>query len=267
MTRDRRHHPLLRSIVLLMIVPLCMVGGTFALFSQNLSTNATTSSVAYVSNQSLMMTYTKTQSGTTPFTYTIAMTLKNNFTSNTTVWQVDLTVPADASTITCPATVTCTLTGTKLTVLSNTNGAITRNGGTLAVSFSFKTATTAYTFQSVNTYANYAASYATIAGLTVNTSVGARTGASGAYTWPVTFTITNNSAKPLIAWRVVMAPWASTYVVSGLPTGVTSTGTTTRTFTGANEIGKGMVYQFTWSANTKTNGTWAITSATITGDS
>lgn len=267
MAQYRRHHVLLRHVALLLIFPLGVASVAYAIFSQDLSLDAAGSSVAYVSNQSLMMTYTKTQTGSAPYTYTTAMTLKNNATKNTTVWQIDLTVPTDISAVTCPATVFCTLAGTKLTILSNTNGAITRNGGTLAVSFSFQTATNAYTFQSVDTYANYAASYATIAGLTVNTSVGARTGVSGAYTWPVTFTITNNSLRPLIAWRVVMRPWASTYVVSGLPTGVTSTGTTTRTFTGSNELAKGAVYQFTWSANTKTNGTWAITSAVITGDS
>jgi len=266
MTRDRRHHPLLRNIMMLMVFPVCMVGVTFALFSQNLSTNGNTSSVAYVSHQSLMMTYTKTQTGTTPFTYTIAMTLKNNATTATTVWQVTFTVPADTAAITCPATVFCTLTGTKFTVLSSTNGAIARNGGRVAVSFSFKTATNAYVLDGINTYANYATSYGTRAGLTVNSAIGARTGVSGAYTWPVTTTITNNYGQPLVAWKVSMTAWKSTFTLSGLPTGVTSSGTTTLVLTGANDLATGATYQFTWSANTKTTATWAPVT-TIQGDS
>lgn len=267
MRRDRRYHPLLRSIMMLMIFPLCMVGVTFALFSQNLSTNATTSSVAFVSHQSLMMTYTKTQTGTSPFTNTIAMTVKNNSTTTaTTVWQIDFTVPADTSTITCPTTVFCTLQGTNFTVLSSTNGTIARNGGTVAVSFSFKTATAAYVLDDINTYANYATSYGTRAGLTVNSAIGTRTGVSGAYTWPVTTTITNNYGQPLLAWQVSMTAWKSTYTLSGLPSSVTKSGSTTLVLTGANELATGESYQFTWSANTKTTATWAPTS-TIQGDS
>jgi hypothetical protein len=244
-----------------------MVGVTFALFSQNLSTNATTSSVAYVSHQSLMMTYTNTITGTTPFTYTIAMTAKNNNTTTaTTVWQVDFTVPADTSTISCPATVFCTLTGTKFTVLSSTNGAIAKNGGTVAVSFSFKTATTNYVLDGINTYANYATSYTTLTGLTVNSAIGTRTGSSGAYTWPVTTTITNNYGQPLTGWQVSMTAWKSTFTLSGLPSGVTNSGTTTLVLTGANDLATGATYQFTWSANTKTTATWAPVS-TIKGKS
>ncbi len=267
MTRHRWHDTLPRNIMMLMIFPICMVAVTYALFSQNLSINGATSSVAYVSNQSLMMTYAKTQTGTSPYTYTIGMTLKNGSTTNTTVWQVDFTVPPDTSTITCPATVTCTLNGTTLTILSNTNGAIAKNGGSIVVSFSFKTATTAYTLQDVATYANYNITYATKVGLTVNVSVGARTGSSGAYTWPVTVTITNDFSQPLGGWRVAIKPWESTYVKSGLPAGVTASGTTTLTLTGANELATGAVYQFTWLANTKTTATWSITSATVTGRS
>lgn len=264
MTRERRHYPVFRNIMMIMVFPVIAVAVTFALFSQNLSINATTTSPVYVSNQSLMMTYTKTQSGTTPYTYAIAMTLKNNSTKATTVWQVDFTVPSDTSTISCPATVTCTLTGTKLTVLSNTNGAIAING-TLAVSFSFKTATTAYT-PGVTTYANYTTSYATLTGLTVNSAIGSRSGAYGAYTWPVTTTITNNYGQPIGGWQVSMTSWKSTYTLSGLPSGVTNSGTTTLVLTGANELAAGASYQFTWSANTKTTATWAPTT-TIKGKS
>jgi hypothetical protein len=245
---------------MLLVFPFCMVGATFALFSQNLSLSGTGTSVAYVSGQSLMMTYTTSQTGTSPYTYTIAMTLKNNATKATTVWQVDLTVPSDASAITCPATVTCALSGTKLTVLSNTNGAIAI-GGTLAVSFTYKTATNAYVFQSIKTYANYTAAYATLSGLTVNVAVGTRTGSSGAYTWPVTVTITNNYGQPIGGWQVSISPWKSTYTLSGLPSGVTKSGTTTLVLTGANELATGTTYQFTWSANTKTTATWAPTSS------
>lgn len=100
------------------------------------------------------------------------MTVKNNAAKATTVWQVTVTVPADTTSIST-ANYDMRTSGTSLTTLSNTNGALAI-GGTTTVSFSFVTATNGYTLQNVSTYANMFPAWRTITGLSVNTAVGTR---------------------------------------------------------------------------------------------
>ncbi len=264
MARDRRHRTLLRSSLMLLLFPFSIASIAYALFSQNLSISATTSSVSYVSNQSILMTYTKTQSGASPYTYSFSpMTIKNNGTQTTSVWQVNFTVPADTASISCPTTVICSLSGTTMTVLSNTNGTIAA-GGSVTFTFSFTTATAGYTLQDVVTYANYTSAFATTPGLTVNTSRGNSTRSGQNYLWPVTVTVTNNTGQPLMRWRVTISP-SSNYTVSGLPAGVTKTGTTTIILTSTNELATSASVTFTFTVNSARNATWNITSATVQG--
>jgi hypothetical protein len=242
-TRSRRRADILRNTMLLLVLPFGMMTVAYALFSQNLSLSGTTSTVAYVSNQSMMMTYTKTQSVSSPYAYSIAMSVKNGSATRTTVWQVNVDVPSDVAGISCPTTVFCTLQGTRLTILSNTNGAINA-GGSTAVTFSFTSSINAYTLQNIAVYANSAtSSYATINGLSVNTSVGTRS-SSSPYTRPLTVTVTNISGKPILQTRVTISPFSNKYSVTGLPAGVTKSGTSTLILTNVNEIATGNSQQY-----------------------
>lgn len=242
------------------------MSGAYALSSRNLSLSGSTSTIAYVTNQSLAMTYTTPQTSVSPYTYTIGMTVKNGAALATSVWQIDLEVPSDASSISCPRTVTCTLNGTTLTVLSNTSGTIAPGGNT-QVSFTYKTTTNGAIFQGITTYANHPAALATMPGLTVNASAGTVRKSGSSYSAPLTVTVTNNSGKPITGWQAVISPFSRTYTLTGVTTGVSSVRSSTLTLTGSNELATGGSYQFSATVRLGGSTTWRVTSATIRGDS
>ena len=267
MARYHRRHVVIRSMLLLVVLPLLCVGASYALFAQDLSVSGSVASVAYVSNQSMVMTYTKSESGASPYTYSFSpMTIKNGGMTATTIWQANFTVPSDTSSVNCPTTVICSLSGTTMTILSNTNGAIA-TGGSTSFNFSFQSAVSGYTLQDIVLYANYASTYASVSGLTVNVTKGKSTKQGPNYLWPLTVTVTNNSGKPIGSWRVTISPFASGYSISGLPAGVTSTSGTTLVLTSTNEIATGSQQQVTATVSTGKTATWNITSSTTQGKS
>lgn len=248
---------------MLLMVPLLMVSTGYALFSQDLSINATGSIVSYVSNQYMTVTYTKTATlATGLYTYRLTpMVIKNNGATSVTAWQVSFTVPADASSMVCPSatTATCTLVGTTITIKNGTGNGTIATGATRSITnFSFKSATAAYTVQNVVISATFSTAYQTVAGLTVTINRGTSTRNGSTYTWtPVTVTVTNNSGQPLSGWQLAVTPWASTSAVtSTLPTGLSYTTTSSKlTITSTNAINDDDSYQFTMTITNRSS-TW-----------
>lgn len=263
--RFRRNNVLLRYVTVLLTIPVLMVSASYALFSQNLSIDATGSIVSYMSNQYMTVTYTKTATYATGlYTYKLTpMVIKNNGATGVTAWQVSFTVPADMSTMACPTATTaaCTKVGTTVTIKNGTGNATIAKGATRSITnFSFKSAIAAYTLQDVVVSGTFATTYAAVTGLTVVAAAGTRSGS----TFPLKVTITNNSGQPISGWKVTV-PTTKT-CTSTVVTGVTYTCTTTvLTYTGAAvAIASGAQYQFDTTVTT-TMTIWVTSGAAVTG--
>jgi hypothetical protein len=164
----------------------------YALFSQQLSINAATSSVAYVSTQYTTVAYTKTMTGTGPYSYSFSpMTIKNNGVTSITAWQVTFNLPPGMTGLSCPGTVVCTQNATTVTIKNGAGNGTIATGGTTSFSFSFSSTTVNYTLQNVMISATFATTYETITGLTVVATTGKKTGGK----YPLTVTISNNSGQ------------------------------------------------------------------------
>ena len=263
--RFRKDRVLIKYIATLLMIPVLMVSAGYALFSQNLTINATTDIVSYVSNQYMTVTYTKTATlATGLYTYKLTpMVIKNNGVTGVTAWQVSFTVPADMSAMACPTatTASCSQAGTTVTIKNGTGNATIATGATRSITgFSFKSATAAYTPQNVIISGTFATTYTAITGLTVVAVAGTRSGS----TFPLTVTISNNSGQPISGWKVTV-PTTKT-CTSTVVTGVTYTCTTTvLTYTGAAvAIAAGAQYQFNTTVTT-TMTTWTTSGAAVTG--
>lgn len=263
----RNNRLLMRQTMMLLVIPLVVTSTGYGLFSQDLSINAATSSVGYVSNNYTTVTYTKssTFSGGL-YTYRLnPFVIKNNGVTSITAWVVKFVVPSDTTAIACPTTVTCSIDNvTKIVTISRTvtiaAGASSTINTTAANAIRFTTTTPAYTPQNVTISATYSTAYQAIAGLTVTATAGAKSG--GAF--PLTVTIANNSGQPISGWQVTI-PTTRTCTPT-LPSGVTYTCTNSvLTFTAAAiSIAAGAQYQFN-SSVTSTMTTWVTTGAAVRG--
>ena len=248
------------------LMPLVVMGSSFALFSQTLTINGNQSSVAYVSNNYTKWTYTKAATFAAGiYTYRLnPFVITNNGVTSITAWRVQFTVPNDTTAITCPTTVTCTINNTThvvtitrtVTIAAGASSTINNTGNSIR----FTTATANYIPQNVVVSATYSTAYSTIAGLTVVATAGPKSG--GAF--PLTVTISNNSGQPISGWRVTI-PTTRT-CTSTVPAGVTYTCTTTvLTYTGAAVgIASGAQYQFNTTVTT-TMTTWNTSGAAVQG--
>ena len=262
--RFRKQNVILRYVTLLLTIPILLTTISYALFSQNLSIDATPSAPLYVSSQYLLFTYTKTVTTVGSLkNYSIPVTVRNNGPTSVTAWQIKVDLPADFTNRTCPGTVTCTMAGNTLTIANGGgNGTIAKNA-TRTFTFSFRTAITDYTLQNVYVSGTYIAGFQTITGLTVGVVQGARSGVSPNFRWNVTFTVTNNSGFTLSAWQITV-PWSTARSVVRMPGGVNYTTSGTRLLmTSTQPIVNGDTYIFTPTFGS-TSGNWTV-SATIKG--
>ncbi|MBP6037797.1 MAG: hypothetical protein KA604_00470 [Candidatus Saccharimonas sp.] len=265
--RSQHTMSLIKRVTLLLVAPVVLAGGSYAIFTQDLSIGANTSSVGYVSNNYTMFTYTKTATfAAGVYTYKInPFVIKNNGVTAITAWQVQFDVPSDTTVITCPTSVTCNLNNTtKVVTITRTvtiaAGATSTINNT-ANSIRFTTATPNYVLQDVAVSATYSTAYTAIAGLTVVATAGAKSGGM----FPLTVTISNNSGQSISGWQVKI-PTTKSCTSAGHPAGVTYTCTTTfLTYTGAAiQIANGANYNFTASITT-TMTSWNTSGATVTG--
>lgn len=221
MARFHRRRVLLRNIALLSSIPLLLSGSTYALFTQDLSINATQSAPLYVSSEYLLVTYTKTFTNVSGrIRYNIGFTVRNNGPVSVTAWQILFDLPSDYGTFTCATSVICSTAGLTETITNGSgNGTIAKNG-TRTFTIRFLTDIPDYTLQNVYVSGTYIAGFQTITGLTVTRVQGTRTKVGSVYQWPITYTITNTSGFNLSAWQISV-PWTTARSVIYLPPDVT----------------------------------------------
>lgn len=211
-----RRYPLThtRAFVAALILPILVIGGGYALFSQNLSVQGTaTANVSSAQTPSLQVTWTvqKWQAGSS-WSYNVTAQVKNTGTVAVTGWHVTVTLPASITGLNC-WNGDCSLTGTTLNIENmNYNGSLAPNA-TTDFGMSFTSASDALSFS------NYVANGDTpetnnnnltdIAGLTATMTYQNGWQANGGYVKQYTVTVTNNSASKVKAWRVEVSNWDS----------------------------------------------------------
>jgi hypothetical protein len=254
----------IKRVLLLISVPILLTSTGYALFSQQLSVSSSANNPAYSSSQSLAVSYTKTitPSGSNRI-YAIAVTITNNGTRAVTAWQSDFSLPADYSALTCTNS-TCSQTATTNTAVNTANNGTINAGGTLIYNFTFTTADQNYLFTSLAISGTPIIIYGTVSGLSVTVSAGSRSKQGRTYTFPYTFTVTNNSGQALAGWRF-LAPWSTTENVVSMDTTVDYTTSTSQlTILSKQSIQTGTSFQFTGSISS-TNSGYTLTGYTIEG--
>jgi hypothetical protein len=237
---------ILRRIATLIAVPLLLSSTGYALFAQQLSVHATATSPVYTATQNLAVSYDRIVTAAGPrWLYAIAVTIKNNGTHDTTAWQSSFSLPADAADVSCTDADCSQANDTNTALNTGSNGGITA-GGTEAYSLSFTSATQDYTFTAIDISGTLANTYADISGLSVSASAGTRTQAGQWYTWPYTFTVTNNSGQDLDGWRI-RTPWdTGTNQVATMPASVDYLETANQLIIlSTQSIANGASFQFT----------------------
>lgn len=261
----RRRTGVFRQLVSLTALPLAVSGTGYALFSESLTLNTTAQKPYYSSTQQLYATYTKTETANGSNTnYSLSVTIKNTGVTSVTAWQYKFDVPSNVTSVTCQSTVTCTKSGVTETVKNGTgNGTIAAGASTSAFTITFTSATAKYVLQNNYVSGTYSTTYATVAGLTVGYVAGTRTKSGSTYTYPYTFTVTNNTAQTL-GWKAVCT-WSSNPTTKTVDTTVSYTAATANiTFTYKTSIAA--LTNFTFNGTFKrTSSTWKISACTITG--
>ncbi len=266
--RRSRRHTALRQILLIIAIPLTLSGTGYALFTQQLSLNTTTSKPAYSNSNNINMSYSTTygsQGQKTVHNQTIVIH-NNNATATTQAWQLQFDAPADFSQLNCAGTVVCSSSGSTITVNNGTgNGTIAAGGGTVTFTLSFLSSSTTYQLQNIVVAGTLTAVYVTMPGLTVTPTAGTRTKQGKWYYWPYSFTVTNNSGNAISAWRI-QAPWNSgSNAVSSMDSTVNYVAAATQlTILSTTGMANSSTFQFN-SVLGSTSNSWSLTGYTIQG--
>lgn len=269
MQHRRRYQPVVRQLAALVVLPLVMMGTVYALFSQQLSVVATGASVAYVASNGMFMTYTKTMTGTGPYTYTInPITLTNNNVNDTADWTVTFTVPSDVTTVSCVATaVTCTFnTTTKvLTVKSVLTKGWIVTGGNAAITatnmIQFTSTTPQYTLQNVTVTSTNYQTYASGLSTTIT-----RTRSGSIHT--LTIGITTAAGVTASGWQIRIPTTQACTLVTNLPANVTYVCTPTALYLNAPAYALSAGRTITVTPSPKVTyaiNNWNVATATIKG--
>jgi len=261
----RRHTGLMRQLMLLSVLPLALASTGYALFSQSLALNGDVAKPYYSSTQYLFAYYTKTETPNGSNTnYSLSMRVTNKGITGVTAWRVKFDVPSNVGSVTCQNTVTCTKSGSTVTLVNKTtNRNIAAGASTANFSITFTSATPRYTLQNVYTSGTYSTTYAAVTGLTVGYVRGTVTSNGSTYTYPYTFTVTNNTAQTL-GWRAVCT-WTNNPTTKTVSNTVTFTAATANiTFTHITAVNSLSNFVFTGTF-TRNSSTWTISGCTITG--
>ena len=263
-----RQHKQWRSIVkrisMLIAIPLVLTSTGYALFSKQLNVNANADKPTYNASQNLLVTYTRTVTGTSPFLYSYSVTVQNTSTTRTvSAWQVTFTLPAGYSSPSCTSATCTQASNVNTAVNTGTNGTINPSSST-TFSFSYRSTLTNYVFTTVTVSGTLVPIYQTVSGLTMTAVAGTRTKNGNKYTWPYTITVTNSSGQNLAGWRIT-ATWSATETVSSMPATVNYTTTTSQiTMTSTQAINTGTNFQFVPNF-TSTNITWLLSGYSVQG--
>lgn len=222
MWRRFKHRAHLKSIMLLLAYPLLLTSFGYALFSQDLSIDATATKPAYTATPGMSMsyTYTTTFSGGL-YTYNVTATVKNIGAGSVTAWQVKFNLPSGFSAFSCASSVTCTTSGTAVTVNSGSGNSTIAAGASRNFTFTFKSSVQNYHLQNLYVI-GHEPSFVAVSGLTVSSSAGTQSGDGFLrYKRPYTFTVTNNSGQPVKMWRIrTTGSWPSGNTVKSIDPGV-----------------------------------------------
>ncbi|NCU37587.1 hypothetical protein EOL96_00790 [Candidatus Saccharibacteria bacterium] len=211
------------------------------------------------------MTYTPTVTQTgQKWAHSISMVVTNTGTLDVESWQVKVDIPADQSQLSCPATVSCSVVGTTLRVANGTTNGTIIGGDSLTIVWSYVTALDAYILQNVFVSGVRPSNFAPISGLTASYTQGSRTKSANIYSWPVTFTVTNNSGQNITAWQLSQ-DWSTAESVGTMPITVTYVASPpTLVITSTTGVNNGSNFQFTATLRS-TNRNWAPTGIVVQG--
>lgn len=211
-----RRYPLThaRSIVIALILPILVIGGGYALFSQNLSIQGTaTAEVSSAQAPSLQFAWTmqKWQSNGV-WSYNVTGQVKNTGTIAATGWTITVTLPSTITGLNC-WNGDCSITSTSLMIQNmNYNGSI-NPGATADFGMSFTANSDTVSFSnymvkgdSPQTVSNNLSS---INGLTVKMVYDNGWQANGGYVTQYTVMVTNNSGTKVKTWRTEVSNWDS----------------------------------------------------------
>lgn len=237
----------IKHILMLIAIPLVLTSTGYALFSQQLSIDANADNPAYSSSDNLLLTYTRTvtQVGAS-WQYDISATIKNtSSTRSLSAWQATFSLPADYSNVVCANANCSQANGINTAVNTGTNGSIAASGS-VNFSFSFQSAQQNYVFPALTVSGTLVPIYQPVSGLTATNTTGTRTQSGSWYTWPFTFTVTNNSGQDLAGWRLLI-PWdTTTNQVSSMPSTVDYVESSTQlTIMSKQALVNGTSFQFT----------------------
>ena len=257
---------MIRQMAILLAIPLALSSVGYALFTQRLSINTSTTKPSYTTSQGLRVTYTDT---VTPqgqvFTHTLnPITISNLGAVAVSAWQFVFTLPSGFSNLACTGG-TCTTSGNVVTMVSTTNGTI-NPGGSVTVSLTYRSSLSSYTLQNITISGTYVPQYQTMSGLTISRTVGARTKSGQWYRWPYNFTIVNNTGQTVQGWRITATPWNTT---TNRVNSVTATvnfvsGASALTLTRTASFPSGTNYSFTANLES-TDINWALTAYPVEG--
>ncbi len=243
------------------------MGTGYALFSEQLSINTLVQNVAYSQSDDLFFQYswsTTQQGGNWLYSYNPAL-VENNGTTAVNDWSVVVSIPSDASSLTCQATVSCSRSGTTLTIIPQLSIATIAAGSSVNFTFSYVTSNPKYTLDNVSVSASPNPTFQTLSGLTVSVSQGARQKSGNLFNWPFTFTVTNNSAQPLRAWRI-STNWATGNRVVSMPANINYITTASQLIMTATEpLTIGGTYQYTAVLGPASGGSFSLTGVTVQG--
>lgn len=265
-TRRRFLTRQLRHLVALLLIPILLASTGYALFSQQLSINTLTSRPGYQASQNMAVTYSVVY-GTQGqnITYAITMVVKNNGATATESWSVLFDLPsAGWSNFGCASSVNCSTNGNRATIVSGSGNGTISSGGQTSFTFNFRSPVDQYQLQNINVSAVTQVVYQNISGLTYNRTIGTRTKKGKNYSWPYTFTVSNNSGQAITRWRI-QATWGSSETVAAMASTVDYVAAvpqlTILSKTGMNN-GTNFVFTATLSS---TNKNWSLPAGTIQG--
>jgi hypothetical protein len=262
----RKFNASLKRAFMLAAIPLALTSTGYALFSQQLSVNATGNVPNYTSSQYLSVSYTQTsvQSGSN-WIITTSVTIKDNSGTRTaSAWESTFDLPSGYSSLSCSNATCSQANNVNTAVNTGTNGTI-NPGGTVTYSFSFTYSQPSYKFTAITVSGTIVPIYQTISGLTVTAVAGTRVKNKNVYQWPYTITVTNNSGQDLAGWEILI-PWAASNNVVSMPVTVNYTTTSTQlTITSKQAINNGTSFQFLPTLGS-TNSGWTMSGQTVLGD-
>lgn len=267
MSRSIATRQYIRQIALLLAIPLVLTSTGYAVFSQQLSINTTTTFPTYTISNNMVFTYTSSVSPSgQSYIHSFTGTIENQGTNDVNLWSVGFNMPTDFSQFSCGSTVSCSNSGNTATINNGASNGTIAPGNSVTFTFSFKTGLATYTLQNISVAGMVQATYQQMSGLTVSYTRGARSRIAGKYYWPYTFTVTNNTGASISAWRI-RAPWNSgtTNYITAIDSSVNYiAGATELTFLSTTGMANSTTFQFNTTLGAK-SASWAYSGEVIEG--